>query len=166
MTPVTQRLAALAVTLLAGMGSGRAAAPADERFAPLAHSAQLTVDAAMLAPEALTLRIRHAADQSALAPASQIEVRAQGRTLGVTANSDGTWSVSLKELGGKPPGTLDLVIGHDGIRELLSGALAPPAAGAANAAASLVRDHKQLAWWILNIAIVLIAAIAISRRVS
>jgi hypothetical protein len=29
-----------------------------------------------------------------------------------------------------------------------------------------MRDHKQLAWWILNIAIVLIAAIAISRRMS
>jgi hypothetical protein len=27
-------------------------------------------------------------------------------------------------------------------------------------------SHKQLAWWILNIVIVLIAAIAISRRMS
>lgn len=166
MTPVTRLLAALTLIVLTGMGTGRAAAPADEHFLPLAHSAQLTVDAAMLAPDALTLRIRHTADQSALAPASQIEARAQGRRLGVTANPDGTWSVALKELGGKPPGTLDLVIGHDGIRELLSGTLTPPAAGAAGAAASLVRDHKQLAWWILNIAIVLIAAIAISRRMS
>ena len=32
--------------------------------------------------------------------------------------------------------------------------------------AHLLGDHKQLAWWILNIAIVLIAAIAISRRLS
>ena len=31
---------------------------------------------------------------------------------------------------------------------------------------SVLRDHKQMAWWILNITIVLIAAIAISRRLS
>src|SRR5207244_538922 len=40
--------------------------------------------------------------------------------------------------------------------------------GAAKAAgvASLWRDHKQMAWWILNITVVLIATIAISRRMS
>ena len=37
---------------------------------------------------------------------------------------------------------------------------------ATNAAAGLLGSHKQLAWWILNIAIVLIAALAISRRMS
>jgi len=29
---------------------------------------------------------------------------------------------------------------------------------------SLLRDHKQVAWWILNIVIVLVAALALSRR--
>ena len=33
-------------------------------------------------------------------------------------------------------------------------------------AASVLRDHKQMAWWILNITIVLIAVLAISRRMS
>jgi hypothetical protein len=166
MTPVTRRLAALAVTVLAGMGSGRAAAPADERFVPLAHSAQLTVDAAMLAPDTLTLRIR-GANHAALT-AAQVEVAAQGHSLPVTANTEGTWTVAMKELGGKPPGKLDLVVSHDGIRELLSGTLAPPpaASAATGVAAGLLGNHKQLAWWILNIAIVLIAAIAISRRMK
>jgi hypothetical protein len=166
MRPATRLLAALAVTVLTSMGSARAQAPADARFLPLAHSAQVSVDAAALAPETLTLRVRHTADQSPPA-AVQVEVRAQGRNLPVTANSDGTWSVALKQLGGKPPGKLDLLIGHDGIRELLSGTLAPPApVTAINGAAGRLGSHKQLAWWILNIAIVLIAAIAISRRMS
>jgi hypothetical protein len=42
----------------------------------------------------------------------------------------------------------------------------PPAPAPAGAAADLLHDHKQLAWWILNITIVLIAVIAISRRMS
>jgi hypothetical protein len=28
----------------------------------------------------------------------------------------------------------------------------------------LWRDHKQVGWWILNIVVVLVAAIALSRR--
>ena len=34
----------------------------------------------------------------------------------------------------------------------------------ASSTQSLLRDHKQVAWWILNIVIILIAATAISRR--
>lgn len=166
MTAATRVLAALAVSVLTAAGPARAAAPADERFMPLAHSAQVSVDAAALAPDTLTLRIRRRADQAALT-AAQVEVAAQGRSLAVTANTDGTWSVAMKDLAGKPLGKLELVVSHDGIRELLSGTLAPPApVTATRAAAGLLGNHKQLAWWILNIAIVLIAAIAISRRMS
>ncbi len=157
-----------AVTLVTVLGSVRLAgaqAPANVQFEPLAHSAQISVDAAIRAPDTLTLRIRRAVSEAALAPA-KVEASALGRSLPVTANSDGTWSIALQGLGGKAPGRLDLVIEHDGIRELLSGPLGAPAAGAASAAANLMRDHKQLAWWILNIGIVLIAAVAISRRMS
>jgi hypothetical protein len=58
---------------------------------------------------------------------------------------------------------LDIVVGHDGIRELLSGKIS---AADTSATSNILRDHKQIAWWILNIAIVLIAAIALSRRMS
>ena len=161
---VTRPLTAIGLTLLIGIACAQA--PADARFTPLAHSKLVSVDAAMLAPEVLTLRLRHADGQAVAAPV-EIAVSAQGRNLPVTANTDGTWSVALKDLAGKPAGELDLVIGHDGIRELLSGTLAAPAAGAATTTApGLLGSHKQLAWWILNIAIVLIAAIAISRRMS
>ena len=44
---------------------------------------------------------------------------------------------------------------------------AAPAGAASSGAARLISgSHKQFFWWILNIAIVLIAAIAISRRIS
>jgi hypothetical protein len=62
-------------------------------------------------------------------------------------------------------------VAHDGVREMLTGQLpgAPAAAaaarGAAGSAASLLA-HKQLAWWILNILVVLIGVIAVSRRMS
>jgi hypothetical protein len=84
--------------------------------------------------------------------------------------ADGSWFVPL-------PGValaneqLDVVVAHDGIREALSGRFTVAGAGTpgarnANGAASALRDHKQVAWWILNITIVLIAVIAISRRLS
>jgi hypothetical protein len=163
---VTRPLTAIAITLLTGLGVACAQAPADARFTPLAHSALVSVDAAMLAPDTLTLRIRHPGGQPVAAPVG-VAVTAQGRNLPVTANTDGTWTVALKDSGGKPAARLDLVIGHDGIRELLSGTAAAPASGTATATATgLLGNHKQVAWWILNIAIVLIAAIAISRRMS
>jgi hypothetical protein len=156
----------MAISLLTCLGVAGAQAPADARFTPLAHSALVSVDAAMLAPDTLTLRIRQPGGQAVAAPV-EVAVTAQGRNLPVTANTDGTWTVVLKDSGGKPPAKLDLVIGHDGIRELLSGTAAAPASGTATATATgLLGNHKQLAWWILNIAIVLIAAIAISRRMS
>jgi hypothetical protein len=164
-TPMTRIFAVTFVTVLGSARLAGAQAPANVQFEPLVHSAQIRVDAAILAPDTLTLRIRRAVGEAALTP-TKVEVSALGRSLPVTADSDGTWSVALRGLGGKSPGRLDLVIDHDGIRELLNGALAAPAAGAGSAAASLVRDHKQLAWWILNIGIVLIAALAISRRMS
>ncbi len=159
-------LAALVITALTATGLACAQAQAQPPYQPLAHSALISVDAAAPAPDTLTLRIRHTADQTPVTPA-QLAVTTQGRSLPATPNPDGTWSVALKDLRGKPAGKLDLVIGHDGIRELLSGTVAAPAAGTATTTApGLLGSHKQLAWWILNIAIVLIAAIAISRRMS
>jgi hypothetical protein len=166
MAGVTRRLVAILIAVSTATGLAGAQTPVDARFAPYAHSALVSVEAATLAPDSLTLRIRRTAGAAAVAPL-QVAATVQGRDLPVTANTDGTWTVTLKDLRGKPPGELDLLISHDGIRELLTGTLTAPTAGTASAsAAGLLRDHKQLAWWILNIAIVLIAAIAISRRMS
>ena len=60
---------------------------------------------------------------------------------------------------------VEVTVAHDGIHEVLSGRLAAtPAAAPAGAAAG--GGRSQLAWWVLNILIVLIAVIAISRRMS
>jgi hypothetical protein len=72
-------------------------------------------------------------------------------------------------LGALSPGEhhLAVTVGHDGIRELLEGKFTPAAAAApASGLSALGGNHKQLLWWILNIGIVLVAAIAISRRMS
>jgi hypothetical protein len=49
---------------------------------------------------------------------------------------------------------------------VLDGTIATAAAAAPAAAGGPLHAHQQLLWWILNITIVFIAAIAISRRMS
>ena len=154
---------------LAACGLGSAVAqPAPPPLPPLARSAVLALDAA---PEAggLALRVRRATDQTPLV-VNDLAVTIDGRSEPATARPDGSWFVP------RPPGahdagkTLEITVGHDGIHEVLSGRLAAPggaSAAASSGAARLISgSHKQLYWWILNIAIVLIAAIAISRRIS
>jgi hypothetical protein len=158
-----------ALVVALGLPGARAATPAVPQYATLGRSAQLRVDGA-LSVNTLNLRIYRAADAAALTSAQLVEVSASvaGHLLPVSMQPDGSWSVALPQAGGKTPGRLDLVVGHDGIRELLTVQLTPEAARAATAtgAGGLFARNKQLAWWILNILIVLIAAIAIARRTS
>src|SRR5437879_11392368 len=154
----------------------------------VARSALAILEAAA-APAGVTLRLRRAADQTPL-PATGVTVSVAGRNAPATASADGSWFAPLPAAVGAGD-TLEVVVAHDGIRELLSARFAAPGArdagggaaaadasgaarsraspsGAAKAAgvASLWRDHKQMAWWILNITVVLIATIALSRRMS
>ncbi len=163
------RLAALALCATA------AAAPAPPPpgavapvFTPLAHSTLVTVDAAIGAGT-LILRVQRTPSQVPAA-VTALQVTLDGRPLPVTPRPDGTWSAPLGTAARGPDGTLDLTVTHDGVRELLiaslPGAAAPAGGNAAASAAGLLRSHKQLAWWILNIAVVLIGVIAVSRRMS
>jgi hypothetical protein len=165
MPRVSTARALLAAILILCSPAAALAQPA----APLAHSALIAVDAAP-ATGGLTLRVRHASGAAAL-QVSDLAVKIDGQSVPATLQADGTWFVPRPagvQDGGK---TLEVTVGHDGIHEVLSGRLAA-AAGAAGPATSGVvsalgsSSHKQLAWWILNIVIVLIAAIAISRRMS
>jgi hypothetical protein len=170
-------LALFAALAACALGSA-VAQPAPPPSAPLAHSAILTIDAAP-ATGGLVLRVRRATDQTPLA-VNDLAVMIDGKNEPTTARGDGNWFVP------RPPGvqdggkTIEVTVGHDGIHEVLSGRLAPPAgtsgsvppgtgspAAAPSGVARLISgSHKQLFWWILNIAIVLIAAVAISRRTS
>jgi hypothetical protein len=135
-------------------------------FTPLAHSAQLTLETAPT-PNQLTLRLRRTQDTAPLA-VSGLTVSVDGRNAAATPRGDNTWSVAWPAGAAARGGKLEVVVTHDGIQEVLSGTLPPTAAagGGADASHSMLGNHKQLAWWILNIVVVLIAAIAISRRTS
>jgi len=134
---------------------------------PVAHSALVTLEAGPAAA-GLVLRLRHTADQTPLS-VTDLTVSVDGRSQLAMRREDGSWFVPLSDA--ITDDQLEVVVAHDGIREILSGRITVPGAGSGSArnaggAASVLRDHKQMAWWILNITIVLIAAIAISRRLS
>jgi hypothetical protein len=159
---------ALAAVLILSTPAAALAQPAAPPLAPLAHSALLAVDAAPAAG-GLVLRVRRAAGETPL-QVSDVAVTIDGRSEPAALRADGTWFVP-RPAGAKDAGkTLEVAVGHDGIHEVLSGRLAaagapgPATPGAASASGS--SRQKQLAWWILNIVIVLIAVIAISRRMS
>ena len=125
----------------------------------LAHSALLLVDADAQGDN-LALRLRRARDQSPVST-DDVAVSVDGKSQTFTRGSDGSILLPLSELRGGTR-TIDIVVGHDGIREVLSGTVKLPESSASTG----LGNHKQLAWWVLNIIIVSIAAIAISRRKS
>jgi len=152
----------------AALCAAGADAPAAPAFTPVAHSALVTLEAAGSA-EGLSLRVRRTQGEAPL-PVTDLVVSVGGRKSPATRRADGTWSVPWPGPGPGHGGELEVVVAHDGIREVLSGSLPPPVAGTTGSApaagSGALHDHKQVLWWILNIAIVLIAAIAISRRMS
>jgi hypothetical protein len=166
MKRVKRLLAMIAGALVCG-ALAWADPPSGPAFTPLARSALLSVEG-VVAADTLVLRVRRAADQQPLAGA-ELTVTADGHSVPVTARPEGTWGVPVRDLP-KPPGKLAITVAHDGVREVLEGQL--PGAGATAAPASPPGGvantliHKQMAWWILNILIVLIGVIAVSRRMS
>ena len=133
---------------------------------PVAHSALVTLEAGPAAA-GLVLRLRHTADDTPVA-VTDLTVSVDGKSQLAMRRADGSWFVPLSKAA-LADDRLEVVVTHDGIREVLGGRITGEGSGSARNAggtASVLRDHKQMAWWILNIAIVLIAAIAISRRLS
>ena len=169
MAAVSIARAFLSVILSSCALAAALAQPAAPVLAPLAHSALLTVDAAPRAG-GLTLRVRRTSGEVPLV-VNDLAVTIDHKTEPATANPDGSWIVPRPVTAQDAGKTIEVTVGHDGIHEVLSGRLAassgagsgPAGSGTANLLSS---SHKQLFWWILNIAIVAIAAIAISRRMS
>jgi len=151
-----------AALLAAALGRAAAGASPAAPLQPLAHSAQVEIDAAPT-PQGLSLRVLPVQPGAALNVTGVTVSAGAGRSVAATPEADGSWRVPLApgEAGARK---VQIVVAHDGIREVLDAeeparaAPAPPGGGWA--------DHKQLAWWILNIVIVLIAAFAISRRMA
>jgi hypothetical protein len=133
--------------------------PAATSGMPIAHSALLTVDATPT-DDSLELQIRRVNDKSVVS-SEDVTVTVDGKNESLTRGSSGSYQLPIADFRGEGAREVDIVVAHDGIREILSGKVTLPQASSAG---SLFRDHKQIAWWILNIVIVLIAALAISRR--
>ena len=169
MAAVSIARAFLSVVLSSCALAAALAQPAAPALAPLAHSALLTVDAAPRAG-GLALRVRRASGQAPLV-VNDLTVTIDNKSEPATANPDGSWIVPRPVTAQDAGKTIEVTVGHDGIHEVLSGRLAASAGAgsgpAGSGTANLIRSsHKQLFWWMLNIAIVAIAAIAISRRMS
>jgi hypothetical protein len=150
------------VVLLAATTVAPRGEPSAPLLAPLAHSAALTLEGASV-PGALILRVRPRTTGNPLA-VSDFGASIDGQEMPATALADGTWRVPLPGHPAASEGRLDVAVTHDGIRELLTARVALAAPNAPEPGGSGV--HNQLVWWVLNIAIVLIAALAISRRTS
>ena len=129
---------------------------------PVAHSALLTIDATPKG-DILELHVKHAGNAIPI-DGQNVTVSVDGRNQPVTPEPEGTFALSTKDLAGDGERQLDIIVAHDGIREILSGKVTVPKAS--NATSDLWRDHQQMAWWILNIGVILVAVMAFSRRSS
>jgi hypothetical protein len=155
------------VALLAATVVAPRSEPIEPILRPLTHSTLLTLEGATL-PGALLLRVRANAAATAVT-VSDFSVALDGKDVPVTPRADGSWRVPLPSHPGAAEAMLDVTVTHDGIRELLKTKIALPADAVATPttpSAGGTGFHRQIVWWILNIAIVLIAALVLSRRTS
>jgi len=156
--PPAPTQAARAAQLSPAAQPGEPVRLAPNAAARIAHSALLSVDGTVTA-DALRLEIRRVSDKSVVS-SDDVTVTVDGRNESVT-HEGGGYEVPINDLRGDPAKELEIIVGHDGIREIVTGKVAVAEGVSAD---GLLRDHKQVAWWILNIVIVLVAAIALSRR--
>jgi hypothetical protein len=162
-------IARLALWMATLLGTGliaspptRAADPAQTpQPIPVAHSALLTINATPT-DDGLALHVLHANNQIPI-DGRDVTVAVDGKNQPLTVEPEGTFLLSTKDLG-EGVQQFDITVAHDGIREILTGKVNVPKSG--GVATDLWRDHKQMAWWVLNIGVVLIAVLAFSRRSS
>jgi hypothetical protein len=158
-------IAAAAVVVAAmGVSSASAAAPPPAAAAPIpvAHSALLNINASVV-PDGLMLHILHASNQIPI-DGRDVTVTIDGKNQPLTVEPEvGNFLLPTKDLG-EGERQLDITVAHDGIREILTGKVALPKASGLTS--SWDSSRKQMAWWVLNIAVVLIAVLAFSKRSS
>ena len=125
----------------------------------VASSALLTLT---MTPEdqALALQVFRTSDHRLIAGPGNVTATLDGHSVPLAPQADGSYLLSTS---GQTGGThsLGVVVSHDGIRELLTGTVSLPQQR--NLLESL-QGHGMSAWWVLNILVVLIAVVIISRR--
>jgi hypothetical protein len=128
--------------------------------AQIAHSALLTLEATAK-PDVLQISIRRVSDRSFI-NTDDITIAVDGKNQSVTREKGTVYELPINDLRGDGARDVDVTVAHDGIREIVSGKVTVTEAPTS----SLWRDHKQVAWWVLNIAIILVAAWTFSGRKS
>jgi hypothetical protein len=145
--PITQALSA----------SGSEAS-AVEPAVSIAPSAMLQIEASQ-ERDIVRLHIRHAGNRTDV-DSDDVLVRLAGKSVPARHTAPGVYEAQI-DAAGSSMQPLEVVVAHDGIREVLSGQLTPRNQPSSS---GLFGEHKQLAWWILNIIVIFIAVTAISRR--
>jgi hypothetical protein len=154
--------AAVAAMVAVPSTSAADASPATAPPIPVAHSALLNINASVV-PDGLMLHVLHASNQVPI-DGRDVTVTVDGKNQPLTVEPElGNFLLPTKNLG-EGERQLDITVAHDGIREILTGKVALPKAGSLTG--SWDSSRKQMAWWVLNIAIVLIAVLAFSKRGS
>ena len=134
--------------------------PADsQNGGVIARSAQLTVTASP-SDDSLALRIARVSDHRPIVGPGHVTATLDGHPVPLGRQPNGTWVLSTRgESGGAH--SLGITVSHDGIRELLTGTVTVPQR---QSALDFLQGHGMAAWWVLNITVVLIAVLVISRR--
>ena len=125
----------------------------------VASSALLTLTVAP-ADHALALQVSRTSDHRLIAGPGNVTATLDGHSVPLAAQPDGTWLLSTAGEGGGAH-ALGVTVSHDGIRELLTGTVSLPQQ---RSLLESIQGHGMSAWWVLNIVVVLIAVIIISRR--
>ncbi|HVC29810.1 MAG TPA: hypothetical protein VND24_01395 [Steroidobacteraceae bacterium] len=108
----------------------------------------------------LALQVTRLSDHRLIVGPGNVTATLDGRRVPLTAEPNGAY---LLAAGGRNGGahSLRVVVFHDGIRELLAGTVTLPQH---RSVLESLESHGMSAWWVLNIAVVLIAVLVISRR--
>jgi hypothetical protein len=127
----------------------------------VARSALLALTA-VPSDHALTLQVSRISDHQLITGAGNVTATVDGHEVPVTAQPKGSYLISTRDQDGGAH-SLSVVVAHDGIRELLTGTVT---VAQQRSALDVLESHGMSAWWVLNIAVVLIAVLIISRRRS
>lgn len=125
----------------------------------VARSALLTLTA-VPSDHALSLQVTRLSDHRLIVGPGNVRATLDGHSVPVAAQPNGTYLMSTRDEGAGAH-KLGVVVSHDGIRELLTGTIDVPQQ---QSLLDMIQGHGMSAWWVLNIAVVLIAVLIISRR--
>jgi hypothetical protein len=126
----------------------------------VAHSALLTLTAAP-SDDALALRVSRISDHRLIVGPGNVTATLDGHSVPLTAQPGGAYLISTRDQSAGAH-ALSVVVSHDGVRELLTGTVTVPQQP--RSTLDFLQGHGMSAWWVLNIVVVLIAVLIISRR--